>query len=231
MALFIENKYTRWYFNIVNSRPSRTKDYGCFELHHIIPRSLGGVNQKDNTILLTPKEHFIAHWLLTKMCIELEHKQKMLFALTCLRMNKSGHRIFTAGEYEILRRAHYESIKGVNHPSYGKPKSPETKAKMRAAAIGRKASDETRAKFSETHKGASNPMSKTWTLIDPNGAEHTITGKFQTFCDEHQILASALRWYRGKPVPPVATNTLGGFRSKSELSELKRQNTSGWCLY
>ena len=117
-----------------------------------------------------------------------------------------------------------ESGDGITH-------SPETKAKMRAAAIGRKASDETRAKFSETHKGASNPMSKTWTLIDPNGAEHTITGKFQTFCDEHQILASALRWYRGKPVPPVATNTLGGFRSKSELSELKRQNTSGWCLY
>ena len=183
-------------------------------------------------MLLTAKEHFLVHWLLTKMCINPDHKRKMLFGLAVFRQNAPGQRRnFTAGQYDILRKTHYESVKGENHPCYGKPKSEETKSKMRQKALGRIHSAETRAKFRKNSVGAGNPMSKTWTLIDPNGAEHTITGKFQTFCDEHQILASALRWYRGKPVPPVATNTLGGFRSKSELSELKRQNTSGWCLY
>lgn len=37
------------------------------ELHHIIPKSMGGTNNIDNLIVLTIKEHFIAHHLLWKI--------------------------------------------------------------------------------------------------------------------------------------------------------------------
>ena len=36
------------------------------ELHHIIPRSLGGDNSQDNLVMLSGREHYIAHMLLWK---------------------------------------------------------------------------------------------------------------------------------------------------------------------
>ena len=37
-----------------------------YECHHILPKSLGGNNLKDNLCYLTVKNHFLAHWLLAK---------------------------------------------------------------------------------------------------------------------------------------------------------------------
>lgn len=36
------------------------------ETHHIIPVSMGGTNDSDNLIKLTPRQHYIAHWMLWK---------------------------------------------------------------------------------------------------------------------------------------------------------------------
>jgi len=38
-----------------------------FEKHHIIPRSLGGGDEKSNIIRLTPEDHFFAHCCLAKI--------------------------------------------------------------------------------------------------------------------------------------------------------------------
>jgi hypothetical protein len=44
----------------------RKKKQGIYyEAHHIIPKCMGGSNDKSNLILLTAKEHYIAHRLLT----------------------------------------------------------------------------------------------------------------------------------------------------------------------
>ena len=59
---------------------------GYTEVHHIIPKSLGGNNLKDNLIRLSPRQHYIAHLLLYKI-----HKgngiygEKMLYALMCMK--------------------------------------------------------------------------------------------------------------------------------------------------
>jgi hypothetical protein len=37
--LFIDNKYTRWYFNIINAAKARQTNTGYTERHHIIPRT------------------------------------------------------------------------------------------------------------------------------------------------------------------------------------------------
>lgn len=40
----------------------------CYvEQHHIIPRSEGGLDEPDNLVNLTAREHYIAHLLLAKI--------------------------------------------------------------------------------------------------------------------------------------------------------------------
>ena len=74
--MFYDNKYTRWYFNIIDNRKKNIPD-GYFEKHHIIPKCLGGSNDKNNLVKLTAREHFICHLLLTKM----NDNYKLKFAL------------------------------------------------------------------------------------------------------------------------------------------------------
>jgi 5-methylcytosine-specific restriction endonuclease McrA len=87
--MYLQNKYTRWYFNIINNAKLRILD-DYIERHHIIPKSLGGANTKDNLVCLTAREHFICHWLLTKMT-EGQNKMKMCMALVMMRASHKKH--------------------------------------------------------------------------------------------------------------------------------------------
>ena len=60
--MFIENKYTNWYNLIIENAKLqlRKKKNGIYyESHHIIPKSMGGIEE----VLLTAKEHYICHLL------------------------------------------------------------------------------------------------------------------------------------------------------------------------
>lgn len=80
--MFIHNKYSRWYFSIINYATQQRKDrqQGYHESHHIIPKSLGGQDVECNLVTLTPREHFICHKLLVKMTRS-NAKRKMSYAL------------------------------------------------------------------------------------------------------------------------------------------------------
>lgn len=65
--MYLSNKYTICYYQIIDRARSRILSDVYFERHHIIPKSLGGLNNKDNIVQLTAKEHFVCHRLLTKM--------------------------------------------------------------------------------------------------------------------------------------------------------------------
>lgn len=71
---FLENKYSRWYFKIVEKAKIRNwskKTANCYiEFHHIVPICLGGKNL--GVVSLTYKEHFICHRLLVKMTAAIE---------------------------------------------------------------------------------------------------------------------------------------------------------------
>lgn len=75
--MFVENKYFKYYYSIVDRAKSRTI-YGYKERHHIIPKSLGGSNNKENIVDLTAREHFICHLLLTKMT---DGKNKKIYGI------------------------------------------------------------------------------------------------------------------------------------------------------
>jgi hypothetical protein len=85
-------KYSKWYFNIINKR-KQTPFVGYGENHHIIPRSLGGMNESENIVRLTAREHFICHLLLTKMFPkDIRKTEKMIKAWCWMAWNKSGER-------------------------------------------------------------------------------------------------------------------------------------------
>ena len=58
--------YQKIYNQIIEKRKLEEPE-GYTENHHIIPKSLGGINTKDNLVRLTAREHFICHALLLKM--------------------------------------------------------------------------------------------------------------------------------------------------------------------
>ncbi len=75
-----------------------------FERHHIIPKSFGGSNDLENLVDLTPRQHFICHWLLTKICIG-EHKAKMIYAFWRMsQKNGTTKHVPTSRQYEIARK-------------------------------------------------------------------------------------------------------------------------------
>jgi len=72
IIIFVD--YIKHYFLLTNNARIKNRS-GYLELHHIIPRSvfdedlfdkkgISHVNAKDNVVLLTAREHFVAHWLL-----------------------------------------------------------------------------------------------------------------------------------------------------------------------
>lgn len=80
---FPDNKYTRWYIQLVESRANQAKTQYQTEEHHIFPKSIFGDNNK--LVTLTHREHYIAHLLLWKMFAEgTKERQSMAIALNCM---------------------------------------------------------------------------------------------------------------------------------------------------
>lgn len=77
--MFLDNKYTKLYYKIVD-RAKQRKNEGYIESHHIIPSSLGGTDEIINKVDLSAREHFICHLLLTKMTVG-ESLSKMGYAI------------------------------------------------------------------------------------------------------------------------------------------------------
>lgn len=120
------NKYTRWYNQIIELAQNRITT-GYIERHHIQPRSLGGTDSAANLVNLTAREHFVCHWLLTKIYPTGEEHYKMLNALRMMRAEKNGQQRYetaiTSRVYEHIKQEYsqLQSIKvsGKNNPMYG----------------------------------------------------------------------------------------------------------------
>lgn len=97
--------YQKIYYSIIEKSKNRIQTEGIFEKHHIIPKSLGGNNSKENIAKLTPREHFICHWLLWKFTKGIS-KMKMGHAFGKMRYHNSVNRYYTSIGYEIAKKAH-----------------------------------------------------------------------------------------------------------------------------
>lgn len=101
--IFLNNKYTKWYFTIIEKAISENRikhkrehpNYIYYEQQHIIPKSICPEyrRQKWNIVLLTAHEHFVSHLLLTKM-VKGSHRRSMAFAFwgMCNQANRNQKR-------------------------------------------------------------------------------------------------------------------------------------------
>jgi hypothetical protein len=99
--IFLDNKYSNWYYKIINSAKSNPQ-IDVSEKHHIVPKSLGGSNDKNNLVRLTPKQHFICHRLLVKMTTGIA-RQKMVYAFWIMSNKKRSH-IVSSNSYSNAKR-------------------------------------------------------------------------------------------------------------------------------
>ncbi|AUM58670.1 putative homing endonuclease [Plesiomonas phage phiP4-7] len=130
--------YQAIYSDLIAKRKSK-KPRGYSEKHHIIPRCLGGSDDRNNLVMLTAREHFIAHRLLAKV-----HGGRLWAAVAMMSRakTKSANGVaVTSRTYEIAKRKdaewRSEFYRGANNPWYGKAPSNETLDKMRKPRINK----------------------------------------------------------------------------------------------
>jgi hypothetical protein len=183
--MFIDNKYTKYYYQIVNRAKTRELlEYT--EKHHVIPKSIGGSNALDNLVKLTAREHFVCHLLLVRITVG-KNKAKMTHALSMMLANNKNQqrnyritsRVFEKLRKDLstilkekwtddLRKKRSEDTKGSKNPFYGKNHTQETKEKLRSKVV----SPATRKLISDNQKKRFNELPGTFT-----GKTHTIETK------------------------------------------------------
>jgi hypothetical protein len=141
-----QHHYSR-YQRFMDALKGQSIDGYC-EVHHIVPRSLGGSNDKDNLISLTPRQHYIAHWMLWKACGGVAGRSFFMMS----NLGKYGK--VNSTTYAQARENYSEQVKQQmavkpNIPAF----TPEHREKLRQAKLGKKRPEETRCKVANAQRG------------------------------------------------------------------------------
>ena len=163
-------------------------NYVYYEKHHIIPKCLGGANDKENLVLLTAREHFLCHLFLIRMYPE---NSNLSYAFNAMCNKKSKrHQYYTPSNRMYQEAKESFSRNGLSEETKQKMRKHKPEGfgeKIRAALIGKchsieriqknidgqlkkisdvghghnkgsKWSDESKINFSNNRKGVNNPM-------------------------------------------------------------------------
>lgn len=95
--------YQLYYDRIINNAWKREEpEASNREIHHVIPKSLGGSDEPSNLVALTLREHCVAHKLLAKIYLD-SQEMKRAFNFMCR---------FSSHVYASKRRAVYHQLLG-----------------------------------------------------------------------------------------------------------------------
>lgn len=112
--------YQKVYTSLISKRKSyplkKSKDLYT-ELHHIVPRCLGGTDDPQNLVRLAAREHFVAHRLLSKI-----HPTNSGLALSVLLMMKvQGGEVRSSKEITRLKELASNSASVISAALWGDP--------------------------------------------------------------------------------------------------------------
>lgn len=161
--MFNDSKYTQWYLAIISRAHTRPKPQPA-EKHHVIPKCF---KQETDLVYLTPREHFICHWLLTKM-VSGTARSKMMWALHRMmfssKENQPRYRA-TSRMYELFRKRFYDQFRGKpakRTKQYNRriveANKKRTKGKTLEEQYGAEKATQIRAKHSSSRTGNRNGM-------------------------------------------------------------------------
>jgi hypothetical protein len=130
---------------------------GYKERHHIIPRCLGGTDDKTNLVELTAREHYIVHKLLCELH---PNNDKLFFAyrmMAVMKNSKDNNRNYSISsrEFERIRLISNEKIGNQLRGRKLPPRPKEVIEKQQLTRIKNKYrhSDETKQKMSDLANG------------------------------------------------------------------------------
>lgn len=165
---FIDNKYSRTYFRIINVAASRVVESEYTEMHHILPSSIypeysDRRKYKWNMVRLTPKQHYVCHLLLTK-AFSGANRRKMVYAFWGMNNQRSRYQMgrYSGGarsyQYSKVHMAEALSLerKGVSiEQRYGPEKAADIRTNMKTRKTRASPSNEERAVISKRISDAS----------------------------------------------------------------------------
>jgi len=77
--------------------------FGYTEAHHILPKCMGGADDNENIVNLTPEEHYVAHQLLVKMYPK---NGALIYAARLMTVESKNHPYRNNKLYGWLKRKH-----------------------------------------------------------------------------------------------------------------------------
>lgn len=182
--------YKAQYDKLITKAQNRLETKGYTERHHVVPRCLGGSDDKTNMVTLTAREHCLAHLLLAKI-----HGGGLWAAVhMMLNMHTPNSRA-----YKVAREKHAQFMsdimagegnhmfgkKGNRAPFFGKKHSETTKNHWSEIRTGRKQSQETIAKRVEKITSDKNPN-----FLGAITATNKLTGESFTLIGEKNIISA-----------------------------------------
>jgi hypothetical protein len=223
--IFLSNKYTKWYFNIIEYAKSNPH-IGYTERHHIVPKSFyssrsetgcieGDADTDTNLVNLTARQHYVCHLLLTKMTTG-HNKSKMVYALHRTVHGNTKNLIKCSRIYESLkeqfRQIQSDKISGEGNYFYGKRFTGEQNH-----FYGKSHSDETKAKISKSRKGKGGRAGKDNSMYGRTGNLHPGYGKPRSDETKKKIKENqAKNLVKGKTHPRSIPVTINGILYESK---------------
>ncbi len=101
------------------------------ESHHILPKSMGGANNKENLVRIPARVHFLLHWML----VRIYRTPEMAHALNMMCMNKTEMR-YISKSFTYAKALHAKEMRAKPSINKGKKLSDETKAKIGSRGQG-----------------------------------------------------------------------------------------------
>ena len=189
------------------------------------------INEKSNIVKLTYREHYICHWLLTKIYPSKEmtlafwlfhslNKNKGYMNSVAYedarekwcKLNGEIHKTITEKHRLLL----IENVKrGKDHPMYGRHHTEESKEKNRQSHLGCKLSESTKKKISEKSKGNQYFL----------GHKHSDESKLKTSLSEKAL---HLHWFTNGIKNIKTTVCPNGYWSGRTISNEHKKGTHWW---
>ena len=150
--------YVRVYARLIERAQTRDTLVVYAETHHILPRCLGGTNERSNLVQLTAEEHYLAHQLLVRM-----HPGNGKLIWAAIAMTEGGRSTGRRGNklYGWLRREFAERQRGRKLSEETKSKIGESSRERnqgeRHPMHGRSHTAESRQQMSENRRGRPSP--------------------------------------------------------------------------